>query len=69
MNGWERDKKLVQLTHALRKSTSKEFPGGPVVMTPGLSMPRGLGSIPGQETKVPQVTQQKTNKQTKQRVK
>ena len=40
------------------------FPGGPVVMTPGLSMPRGLGSIPGQETKIPQVTRQQTNKQT-----
>ena len=61
-NGWETGKKLVQLMHALRKSTSKEFPGGPVVVTPGLLMPRGLGSIPGQETKIPQVKQQQTKK-------
>ena len=35
------------------KPTSGEFPGGPVVMTQRFHY-CGLGSVPGQETKIPQ---------------
>ena len=39
-----------------------DFPGSPVVKTPGFQC-RGMGSIPGQGTKIPQAVRrrQKTN--------
>ena len=36
---------------------SGDFPGGPVVKNPTLSM-RGAGSIPGQGTKIPHAMEQ-----------
>ena len=45
----------------------QDFPGGPVVKT-SLSNAGGVGSIPGQEAKIPHALWQKQNK-TKQNIK
>ena len=49
-----------------KKHSAREFPGGPVVRTPCFHC-GGVGSIPGQGTKIPQAVQcgqkTKTNKQ------
>ena len=44
------------------KKETRDFPGGPVVKTL-LPMKRGMGSIPGQGTKIPHTAQQKKKKQ------
>ena len=41
-----------------------DFPCGPVVKTPGFQC-RGMGSIPGQGTKIPQAARHRQKKQTK----
>ena len=54
-----------------QKKRSPEFPGGPVVRTPCFDC-GGMGSIPGQGTKIPHATwhgQKQTKKRTKERKK
>ena len=48
--------------------TSQDFPGGPVVKTPCFQC-RGMGSIPGQGTKIPQAVWPKKKKKRKEKEK
>ena len=54
---------IFSLWTQIRKGTIQDFPGGPVVKTPHFQG-RGMGSIPGQGTKIPHAMQhgQKTLK-------